>query len=151
MRPQGRFLQAGVAGDLLIVQAFRQDERHHEPVRVGEPLHGCQDAGGRSLRRNLRFGFIAAAYTTLASYLALMLAHWLFMRRVLREQKITEKVYDSRAIFLICGAVSAVAFASMLTYHSVWLQVGFLLILAGLCWWKKDLFLRVMKDMKKGA
>jgi O-antigen/teichoic acid export membrane protein len=41
-----------------------------------------------------RFGYIAAAYTTLASYLVLMIMHFIMVRFVLRE-----KVYDDIFMF----------------------------------------------------
>jgi O-antigen/teichoic acid export membrane protein len=50
-----------------------------------------------------RFGYIAAAYTTLASYLALMLFHYIAVNHVLKE-----KVYSNMFMFtamLICGGL----------------------------------------------
>ena len=49
------------------------------------------------------FGYIAAAYTTLASYLALMLFHYFAVNRVLKE-----KVYSNMFMFaamVICGGL----------------------------------------------
>ena len=53
-----------------------------------------------------RFGYIAAAYTTLASYFVLMLMHFIMVRFVLRE-----KVYDDLYMFGAMAVMTAVGIA----------------------------------------
>ena len=52
-----------------------------------------------------RFGYIAAAYTTLASYLALMVMHFVMVRFVLRE-----KVYSDLFMFVSMAVMMAVGY-----------------------------------------
>lgn len=65
------------------------------------------------------FGFIAAAYTTLVSYIAFMLMHYFFMHRVMRQQDIHEEIYDIRFTFIFSVILSVIVFASLLTYKSM--------------------------------
>ena len=53
-----------------------------------------------------RYGFSAAAYTTFASFLTLLLIHFLFVRK-----KLNIRLYDDRQIFLsvfLCAGLSCV-------------------------------------------
>lgn len=63
-----------------------------------------------------RFGFIAAAYTTLVCYIVFMLMHYMFSRKVLREQQIVDPVYDNRGIFLLSAVATAICLCSMITF-----------------------------------
>lgn len=96
-----------------------------------------------------RYGFIAAAYTTLASYFVLMAMHWLFMNRVSREQKITGKVYRVREIFLITGMTIAACFLSMLTFRNSLLRFGLAGVLCAAAVWKREIFISAFGRMKE--
>lgn len=45
-----------------------------------------------------RYGYIAAGYTTLVSYVLYALGHYIFMNKVLKKHKIKEKYYNDKAI-----------------------------------------------------
>lgn len=62
-----------------------------------------------------KYGFIAAAYTTLICYMVFMIMHFVFSKMVLKEQKITERVYNNGVIFAITGATTAVCLLSLFT------------------------------------
>ena len=57
------------------------------------------------------FGYIAAAYTTLASYLVLMVMHFVMVRFVLKEN-----VYDDRYMFAAMLIMTAVGIAYLFMY-----------------------------------
>ena len=58
------------------------------------------------------FGYIAAAYTTLASYLVLMVMHFVMVRFVLKEN-----VYDDRYMFAAMLIMTAVGIAYLFMYR----------------------------------
>ncbi len=96
-----------------------------------------------------RFSFIAAAYTTLACYLVFMLMHFLFSRRVLRREKITDPVYDNKALFGISALVTAVCLASMLTFTYPLLRLGLALALLGVCYLRRNAIKQLLTTIKK--
>jgi len=48
-----------------------------------------------------KFGFIAAAYTTLFCYIAFSVCHYLFASRLLRKNKSTVRIFDIKALLVI--------------------------------------------------
>ncbi len=58
-----------------------------------------------------RFGYLAAAYTTLVSYIILMLLHYLAVRFYLKE-----RVYDDRFMFIAMGAVTVLGLSFLALY-----------------------------------
>ncbi len=71
------------------------------------------------------FGYYAAGYTTLISYMMLALLHCRFYRKVLDEDmKTREDIYDMRAILVNGILVLTVMFAMVLTYRLIWLRYG---------------------------
>lgn len=64
------------------------------------------------------FGFIAAAYTTLISYILFMIMHYLFMHKIMTQENITEEIYDIKFTFLFSGLLSTIVLLSLLTYRS---------------------------------
>ena len=77
-----------------------------------------------------RFGFIAAAYTTLTCYIILMLMHYIFAMKVLKEQNITQKVYNYDHIMLISLAVLILGLGGMITFRYPVIRYS---LFAGIC------------------
>ncbi|MCR5790001.1 MAG: polysaccharide biosynthesis C-terminal domain-containing protein, partial [Lachnospiraceae bacterium] len=77
-----------------------------------------------------RFGYIAASYTTLASYIVLMLLHYIAVRFYLKET-----VYDSRYMFLALGGVILIGLSMLLLYGDALgtrlLRYAYALLLSG--------------------
>lgn len=94
-------------------------------------------------------GFIAAAYTTLVSYFVLMIMHWLFMRKVSREQGITGKVYREKELFLVTGLTLGACFLCMLTFRNDWLRWGVFAVLCIGAIVKRDVFISAVARMKE--
>lgn len=63
-----------------------------------------------------RFGYVASAWVTSVCYLATAGLHFLFMKRSLRGAGVSERVYDSRTLFAICGLALVCAAISLLLY-----------------------------------
>ena len=71
-----------------------------------------------------RYGYIAAAYTTLASYLVLMIMHFVMVRFVL-----CEKVYDDAYMFIAMGVMILTGLAFLNLYGD---GIGYVMIRYGL-------------------
>lgn len=95
-----------------------------------------------------RFGFAAAAYTTLASYIMLTYMHYLFMHRVMCYENIKEKIYDIRFTAALSATLSICVFLSMLTYSNTWIRYGFLVILLTALYFNRKRITDIVRSMK---
>ena len=95
------------------------------------------------------FGFIAAAYTTLFCYLVFMALHYLFSRKVLREQGISDPVYDNRTIFLLSALTTAVVLGSMAAFPYPIVRIILFGGLIAVCIVKRDAIRGIIASIKK--
>lgn len=63
-----------------------------------------------------KFGYFAAGYTTLASYVCLAVMHGLMYRYTIKIKGISEKVYDLKKIVLIAVGMIGTGLGSALLY-----------------------------------
>ena len=81
-----------------------------------------------------RFGFLAAAYTTLVSYLVFAGANFWAMRQTLKKQAIQEKLFDMRGLSLILLAFVVLSAAAMALYDYLVIRLAiaavFVIVLA---------------------
>ncbi len=91
-----------------------------------------------------RFGYIAAAYTTLVCYLLQAAIDYWAMRHVIRE-----KIYDMRLIVLLSAALCTIAFTCLFIYDipSFRYSLLALLLLALLLQWRR--VIRIFTAFKK--
>lgn len=79
------------------------------------------------------FGYLAAAYTTLACYVILSVAHYYFMVNVCREQDIREPIYNVKLIMVLSLFVILYSiFVSFLFDKAPWIRyamVAFILLM----------------------
>ena len=95
------------------------------------------------------YGFIAAAYSTLVCYIAFMLMHYLFSRKVVQQQKITTSVYNNKTIFLISTMTSIMCAGGIMTYSWLPLRVSLIICLVGICVLKRSDIKKMFITMKK--
>lgn len=63
-----------------------------------------------------KFGFIAAAYTTLFCYFVFMLMHFYFMVKVCKQHTNGDLIYDNRLLFLTCFGIFLFSVACSVIY-----------------------------------
>lgn len=64
-----------------------------------------------------RFGFVAAGYTTFASYIVFTLANYIAYRKVLKKNDIPDESFDYKALLGIFAAFCALSFTAMSLYN----------------------------------
>lgn len=64
-----------------------------------------------------KFGFVAAAYTTLASYLVLAFMDYLYMVKVCRDHNIDKNLYNIKGLVLVFLVFSGLGFLAMGLYE----------------------------------
>ena len=96
------------------------------------------------------FGYYAAGYTTLVSYMLLAFLHYRFYRSVLREEAhADENLYDMRAIMLSGVLVLAVMFIMTLTYKEIWLRYGIIMVICVIGYIKRDELKKMLSTFKE--
>lgn len=95
------------------------------------------------------FGFIAAAYTTLACYVVFMLMHYLFSRKVLKEQQIAGPIYDDRGLFLLSAATAVICLGSMATFTQPVIRYLLIAALAAVCLIRRRKIKALINTIKK--
>jgi O-antigen/teichoic acid export membrane protein len=82
-----------------------------------------------------RYGYLAAAYTTLACYVLFALGHYLFMKLVCRKFLAGEKIYDKGFIFFASLVVILFSLFVNLLYNYVLIRYALagILVIAAFC------------------
>lgn len=96
-----------------------------------------------------QFGYMAAGYTTLICYFAFCVAHYFFMRIILKERGISTRIYSVRWLTVISAIVIALGFAIMITYNHILIRYGVLLILVIACLIKRKAIVEFFKGIIK--
>ena len=76
-----------------------------------------------------KYGYYAAGYTTLFCYIIYAVMHYLFMRRIVREESYENNVYSFKTMFIMAIGFLTSGFIIMLTYNN--LIIRYLLIIIG--------------------
>lgn len=95
------------------------------------------------------YGFIAAGYTTLVSYIATMCLHFLFMKIILKKNKVATKLFDLRIILLFSVLMIGLSTMAMVLYKWLWVRLLFAVILLIVVYWKRKDVMHLFKSMKK--
>lgn len=96
------------------------------------------------------FGYIAAAYTTLACYIFFSFAHYRIMKSICKANLNNMEVYDIRFIFLMSAVVIAFSIVFTLTYSNVLIRYGIILILVAIILVKRKALFGIIKELKSG-
>lgn len=96
-----------------------------------------------------KYGFIAAGYTTLFCYICYAVIHYIFMRKIQKDNLEGIKVYNPTVIVAISGAFMFVAMIMMVTYNIAVVRYSILVIIMGGIWIKRKQFMSVVKEVKK--
>jgi O-antigen/teichoic acid export membrane protein len=95
-----------------------------------------------------RFGYIAAAYTTLFCYGVFTLAHYNFMRIICKKHLACKKIYDTRFIVLVCFGVCFAAAGLMALYRHAIMRYIIAAFSLALCVLKRKRIEKVIAGMK---
>ncbi len=73
------------------------------------------------------FGYYAAGYTTLISYIILSVVHYVFYRMVIKEEG-DKRMFDEKCIVITSAVVLLITIVTALTYEYIFVRYSFLLI-----------------------
>lgn len=75
-----------------------------------------------------RFGFIAAAYSSLISYVVYALMHYLFMKKTLKKHMNGLEVYNNKLIFRMAVGFIAIILCTNVLYKCIILRYGIIVL-----------------------
>lgn len=148
------YVVAPVAMSLLILfycQLFINVEFYYEEKKM--LVYGSVGAAILNIVLNYflipLFGFVAAGYTTLASYIVFALSNYYTMRLVLKKRNLPDNMYDYKAllwlfiVFMIVGFVGVALYGNLIVRIIVALFVLVLMIL------NRNKFIVALKRIKE--
>jgi len=100
-----------------------------------------------------RFGYIAAGYTTLFSYILFAVLHYYFMVRICKEYMDNVRPYKPGFIIAIGGGCMIAGFSIMLTYYNPVIRYAMIVIVVLIAFMMKNYILsvlRILSDLRKG-
>ena len=74
------------------------------------------------------FGYIVAAYTTLASYIVFAGANYFAMKKILREKNIEDNAYNYKWLILILLFFTVLTVVGVVLYDVIWARIFVALI-----------------------
>ena len=97
------------------------------------------------------YGYFAAGWTTLVSYMVLTLLHFILMKRACRRREIPERVFQEKALLLICIGVVVLAFGAMGLYRLQYYRYTALALMLVLLFACRKKLAPVFRQMAKGG
>lgn len=91
------------------------------------------------------FGYIAAGYTTLISYILYSLGHYLFMKKVCKKHAGGYSFYDEKTILVISIAFTIIALTAVTTYGMIIFRYVLIMLLLFTAFYKRREILLLIK------
>ena len=95
------------------------------------------------------FGYIAAGYTTAVSYLLLVFVHYVAMKRVCRQEGITESIYNLKHFFVITAALCAAIALFVFSYQNMLLRYGLIVVFSVTIFVKRHTLMALYRGRNK--
>ena len=96
------------------------------------------------------YGFVAAGYTTLFSYIVFAVCNYFNMRKVLKDRNIPDDMYDYKALIIIFLFFVASSYLGVALYGNLIVRIGITITVLGIMIIFKNKFLNVLKMIKEG-
>ena len=93
-----------------------------------------------------KWGYIAAAYTTLICYIIYVITHYLFMKSICKEQNITERIYDIKKIVFLSVVFMITGFCLMITYDYVYIRYLLIIIMFIVAYVNRNAIINIIKS-----
>lgn len=97
------------------------------------------------------FGFVAAGWTTFVSYVAMVLGHAFFTKRI-QDQRGETRAYRARPMLLLAGGTTILSIGFMALYGVPFVRYAIIAMLCMIVWVKRDWFrgaLSTVRSAKK--
>lgn len=95
-----------------------------------------------------RFGYYAAGYTTLFSYICFVIAHYFVMKKALTENGYRKNIFDMKFIAPFTVVFTIISIAPAFVYDIVIIRYLILAFIATLCFFKRKNIYSMLKNTK---
>lgn len=97
-----------------------------------------------------KYGYYAAGYTTLVSYIVLSLMHYIFYKLILKDKfNGKARIYSVKDIIISSGLVLLFMFIMLISYNIPLLRYFVVLIVMIICMYKRRVIIDVLKGIKR--
>lgn len=96
------------------------------------------------------FGYYAAGYTTLVCYMLLAVMHYCFYKKILRDKRFLEGIYDINYILISSIVTILIMIAMTFTYKNIVIRYMFIFALILIFVINRKKLITVMNELKKG-
>lgn len=96
----------------------------------------------------LKYGYLAAGWTTLVCNMLLALLHFVLMKRACRKNRMQETVFSGKTILLLSAAVLVFTFLSLFMYRTRFLRYAILAAEAGMLFGFRKPLVEMLKRIK---
>lgn len=96
-----------------------------------------------------RFGFVAAAYTTMISYIILVVIDYLYMLKICKDQGIDRRIYDVKGLGTVFFVFSVLGFTSMFLYEFPWIRYSIIFVVIALMVVFRKVFMQLFRMIRK--
>lgn len=95
------------------------------------------------------FGFIAAAYTTLISYIVFAFANYLAMKKVLKEKNVEDNAYDYKMLICLFVAFVLISYTGVALYKMLLPRIIVCIVVIAILVLKRNEILSLFRKIKK--
>ena len=97
-----------------------------------------------------RFGFISAAYTTLASYMAFAGMNYISYKKTIKDEGIPNDLYDMKKMMIILAVFTAVTFLIMPLYNFYLVRYIIILAIMIILFIKRKMVMGIINKIREG-
>lgn len=95
-----------------------------------------------------KFGFVAAGYTTLLSYIVFVISNLYTLKIILKKRKVIDRLYDYKRLFLLFILFMLISFLGVFLYPFLLLRLFITLVFLLMILKKRNYLIDVMKNLK---
>lgn len=95
-----------------------------------------------------KYGYLAAGYTTLICYLAFILAHYYYYRKIMKENNI-EKIYDDSHLWKVIVMVLGAMFIILSLYNHLIIRYAIILIMFITICFRRKKIVELLRSLKE--
>ena len=94
-------------------------------------------------------GYLVAGYTTLISYFATMILHFFFMKKAMKRQEHSERLFNTKALIIMSILLCLISFFAMCLFNFEMIRIALVLIVTVIVFIKREKILAIFGEMKK--
>lgn len=97
-----------------------------------------------------KYGFLVAGYTTLISYIAMSILHYIFLLKVLKNNDIKpSNIFNMKHILALIILIFIFSIIAMLLYSYLYIRLGVIILICVIVFLLRNKIISIFKELKK--